>query len=82
MNTAFAASIATLALAATALSQDPGWPRQLSKNGATLVYYQPQIDSWSNFKDLDWRMAISLTPPAGKPAVGIAVLHGTTEVNP
>jgi hypothetical protein len=26
-----------------------------------LDYYQPQVDS--NFQELDWRMAITITPP-------------------
>ncbi len=25
------------------LAQDPGWPRQLTDQGAALVYYQPQV---------------------------------------
>lgn len=29
---------------------DPGWPRQIVKQGATLVYYQPQVDEWQGFK--------------------------------
>lgn len=29
-------------------TQDIGWPRQVSRNGAVLVYYQPQIDEWED----------------------------------
>jgi hypothetical protein len=81
MKSSTAAGALTLALAAAALSQDPGWPHQLNKDGAILIYYQPQVDSWSNFNNLEWRMAFSLTPAAGQPAVGVAVLQGVTEVN-
>ena len=40
----------TLALLAIqpirAATQDPGWPREIVRDGATLTYYQPQIDDW------------------------------------
>lgn len=29
--------------------QDNGWPRQFTKNGSTLICYQPQIDDWKGF---------------------------------
>jgi hypothetical protein len=70
-----------LAMASAASAQDPGWPRQISKQGNTLVYYQPQVDNWKNFQELDWRMAISITPAGGKPIVGAVALHGMTSVN-
>jgi hypothetical protein len=70
-----------LALATTALAQDPGWPRQITKPQGTLVYYQPQVDSWNNFQELNWRMAISVTPAGGKEIVGAVALRGLTSVN-
>ena len=27
------------------LAEDIGWPREMTENGARIVYYQPQIDS-------------------------------------
>ena len=60
---------------------DPGWPRQLSKGGSQLIIYQPQIDDWRNFTELDWRMAVSLTPKGGKEVVGVVELHGRTIVD-
>jgi hypothetical protein len=30
-----------------------GWPREVTKNGARLTYYQPQIDSWTDSRQLD-----------------------------
>jgi hypothetical protein len=65
-----------------AAAQDPGWPRQLNKDGATLVIYQPQVDDWKSFTGLDFRFAFTITPPAGKQVIGVAVLHGTTVVDP
>lgn len=64
-----------------AFAQDPGWPRKMSKNGHALVIYQPQVDDWKNFSELDWRMAVSLTPKGEKPVVGVIVLQGETLVN-
>lgn len=64
-----------------AWAQDPGWPRQITANGATLLYYQPQIDNWSNFRQLDARMAISLTPAGGQPVLGVMSFRAQTDVN-
>lgn len=62
-------------------SADPGWPREITKDGTRLVYYQPQIDEWKNYRSLKARVAFSLTPKEGKPAVGIAELEGGTVAN-
>jgi hypothetical protein len=60
---------------------DPGWPRQRIENGNKLIIFQPQVDDWKDFRELDWRMAIELTPSGGKPAVGVVVLKGETQVD-
>jgi len=66
---------------ATSASTDPGWPRQRTNEKGSLVYYQPQVDAWTNFKQLDFRMAFSLTPKGGKEIVGILELQAQTDVN-
>ena len=66
---------------ATSASTDPGWPRQRTNEKGSLVYYQPQVDAWTNFKQLDFRMAFSLTPKGGKEIVGILQLQAQTDVN-
>ena len=43
--------------------------------------YQPQVDDWKNFRELNWRMAFSLTPAGGQEAVGVATLHSNTEID-
>jgi hypothetical protein len=63
------------------LAQDPGWPRQKTSPAGKLVYYQPQVDEWNNYKDLNFRMAFSLTPTGGKQVVGVMTVHGKTDVN-
>ncbi len=82
MKSRTARAVLVFSFISTVVAQDSGWPRQLNKEGATLILYQPQIDSWNNFKDLDWRFAFSLTPPRGKPVVGVGTMHATTDVNP
>lgn len=62
-------------------TQDIGWPRQIVKSGATLVYYQPQIDSWDNYKTIKARVAFSLTPANGKATLGVASFEGDTLVD-
>src|SRR5258707_9726415 len=62
-------------------STDPGWPREKYSNGTRLIIYQPQVDDWTNFQDLSWRMAISLTPKSGKTAVGVVEMRGNTNID-
>ena len=78
---AFASVLLILAVTTAGIAQDPGWPRQRTENGNILVMYQPQVDDWKDFKDLEWRMAVSLTPAGGKAAVGVVALKGDTEVD-
>ncbi len=52
-------------------NQDIGWPRTVSDQQATIVYYQPQIDKWDNYKKLSGRMAFSFTPKNGKGILGV-----------
>ena len=60
---------------------DPGWPRQRTNEQGRLVYYQPQVDAWTNFKELSFRMAFSLTPKGGKEIVGVVEVQAQTDVN-
>src|SRR6476620_7155671 len=60
---------------------DPGWPRQRTNEKGTLVYYQPQVDAWTNFKDLSFRMAFSLTPKGGQEIVGVVDVQAQTAAN-
>lgn len=65
----------------TVADEDPGWPREITNQGSTLLLYQPQVDDWKNFRELNWRMAFSLTPAGGQEAVGVATLHSNTEID-
>jgi hypothetical protein len=81
MKNSVAVFLLMLGSIATAVAQDPGWPRQITNQGNTLVYYQPQVDDWVNFTELNWRSAFSLTPAGGKPAIGVLVAQGQTDVD-
>jgi hypothetical protein len=81
MRRGIAGCLFVATLVATALAQDPGWPRQVTKQGSTLIYYQPQVDDWKDFSELDWRMAITLTPAGGKQTVGVVEMHGHTDID-
>jgi hypothetical protein len=59
-------------------AQDPGWPREITRNGVRLVYYQPQVDEWKNLRELRARFAFVLTPNNGKPVVGVEEVRGET----
>jgi hypothetical protein len=62
-------------------TQDPGWPRQINRNDATIVYYQPQVDEWKDYKLLRCRIAFTLAPPGGAPVPGVASLTADTLVD-
>jgi hypothetical protein len=68
-------------VATSPTSQDIGWPRQVSKDGAVLVYYQPQVDEWKDYKEVLGRIAFSLTPKGGKQVLGVASLTAETIVD-
>src|SRR5271168_1978382 len=81
MRAITATFLLVLASVSAVCAQDPGWPRQITKPQGTLVYYQPQVDDWSNFQQLDWHEAISITPTDGKNVVGAVSMSGWTSVN-
>jgi hypothetical protein len=68
-------------LIGTSVAQDPGWPRELSNPTAKLVYYQPQIDDWTDYRQLSARMAVSLTPIGGQATVGVVSLLAQTDAD-
>jgi len=67
--------------AASTQASDSSWPREKYSNGTRLIVYQPQIDDWTNFQDLSWRMAISLTPKTGKTVIGVIEMKGNTTID-
>ena len=74
-------SAVTVLMVATAIAQDPGWPRTITKPGGKLVLYQPQVDDWKNYQQVDARMAFTLTPTGGKSHVGVVTVELQSAVN-
>jgi hypothetical protein len=68
-------------LIGTGFAQDQGWPREKTSPAGTLIYYQPQIDDWKDFRQLEARMAVSLTPAGGQPTVGVIYLRARTDAD-
>ncbi len=76
-----AAVVLTFCLVTASFAQDIGWPREKSNAGGTIVYYQPQLDEWTNFRELTARMAVSIKPATGQPTVGVVYLHARTDAD-
>jgi hypothetical protein len=81
IKNSIAAILFLLTLSASALAQDPGWPRKLDRPGGTVIAYQPQVDDWKDFTTITWRGAFQLTPTGGKQVIGAATFTGTTNVD-
>ena len=68
-------------LSTMCMAQQLSWPRTITKPGGTLVLYQPQVDDWKNYQQLDARMAFSLTPTGEKSHVGVVAVQLQTATN-
>jgi len=62
-------------------AQDQGWPRTITKPGGTIVLYQPQVDDWKNYQQVDARMAFTITPTGGKQHVGAMTVQMQSSTN-
>lgn len=61
---------------------DRGWPRVYKLEGAEIVLYPPQVDSWEAYKTLTARLAVSVRPwGAEKPEYGVLELETRTETD-
>ena len=61
---------------------DTGWPRTVALNHGNVVWYQPQIESWDNQKQVLAWSAVSYTPTGAKePALGTIKIEGPTTVS-
>jgi hypothetical protein len=68
--------------AAEQLATDPGWPREYTDGTAKLVLWQPQVDSWSDFRNLKARFATQLTPGKNaQPVWGVLSIESGTDVD-
>jgi hypothetical protein len=60
---------------------DTGWPRTIEMKSGTAVWYQPQIESWVNQKNVVAWSAVSYLPTGAKePTLGTIKIEGPTRV--
>jgi len=57
------------------------WPRTVSKDGNRLTFYQLQIDAWTDYRRLDGRVAVVLTPSGEQSVTGMITLQAQTDTN-
>lgn len=68
--------------AAKPATADLGWPRQFENGNATLMVYQPQVDSWKDYRILAARFAVALIPSRNaKTVYGAMVVEADSEVD-
>ncbi|HEX5109084.1 MAG TPA: hypothetical protein VFV95_11580 [Vicinamibacterales bacterium] len=61
---------------------DTGWPRQATLNSGTVVWYQPQVESWASQKNIVAWSAVSYQMNGVKePALGTIKIEGTTQIS-
>jgi hypothetical protein len=77
----FIAVLLAASLTVAGVAQDIGWPREKSTAGSKIIYYQPQLDDWKDFRQLDARMAVSLTPVGGQATAGVIYLRARTDAD-
>jgi hypothetical protein len=72
---------ATQATPPPGTNADTGWPRTVTLNHGTAVWYQPQVESWVNQKQIVAWSAVAYTPTGAKaPALGTVKIEGPTQV--
>ena len=71
-----AAAAAAAATPPVGTNADTGWPRTVTLKTGTAVWYQPQVESWTNQKQVVGWAAVSYTPSGAKePALGTIKLE-------
>ena len=60
---------------------DTGWPRTVTLKTGTVVWYQPQVESWTDQKNIVGWSAVAYTRTGVKePALGTIKIEGPTHV--
>jgi hypothetical protein len=57
------------------------WPREITKDGNRLTFYQPQVDAWTDYRQLNGRVAIVLTPAGEQSVTGMITLQAQTDTD-
>ncbi|MCE5230401.1 hypothetical protein LLG95_12520 [bacterium] len=67
----------------SASAQDPGWPRVFEKGDQRVELYQPQIDAWNDYRNIQFRCALAVTMAKDQqPAYGVIEIKADTRVDP
>ena len=78
---AAAAKPATAATPPPGTNADTGWPRTVTLKTGTVVWYQPQVESWIDQKNIVAWSAVSYQRTGVKePALGTIKIEGPTQV--
>ena len=79
--TAAATKPATAAAPPPGTNADTGWPRNITLKSGTVVWYQPQVESWIDQKNIVGWSAVAYTRTGVKePALGTIKIEGPTHV--
>src|SRR5215831_217618 len=63
-------------------SADPGWPRAVTLKTGKAIWYQPQIESWTNQKQIvAWSAVAYELTGSTEPALGTIKIEGPTSVS-
>src|SRR4030095_14400522 len=61
---------------------DTGWPRPVALKSGNVIWYQPQVESWADQKQILAWSAVSYQPTGAKePALGTIKIEGPTRVS-
>ena len=64
------------------VQDDQKWPQELmGGDGSTVLLYQPQVESWKDYKLLRARMAVAFRRMGTRPRPAAPVLEGDTATN-
>ncbi len=79
LGTWLAAGVIWLVGASSVSAEPLAWPREIEgANGASITLYQPQVDSWDSFTDLEFRLAAELKLPGSDEPVPAALRMAAT----
>lgn len=58
------------------------WPRTFTKDGSSIVVYEPQVDAWKDHTQIKFRCAVAVTPSgATQPIYGVVAAQADTAVH-
>ncbi len=75
-------ALALITSAASAIAQtapkDPGWPRVFEQGGKKLTVYQPQVDAWNGYTNLQFHCAVAVDGVTADQQYGTIAVSAST----